>query len=393
MNFRRITLGIFGTLSLTGTSYLLYDNYNNKNQIYEMKNDLKDIREDIHNIRNSITYNNITKSQINSRDTYDEKITSENSYIKKTIADKLSYISGLSKTNEMYIKYSRWIKSVVKLPQKIKKVDYRDKKELAIKIKNHLDKNIYGMEETKIQIISAVLSYIENPKSNNNLALVGPPGIGKTTILKSISESVDLAFKQISVGNCTDTLWLKGSAFAYHSSEPGIIAKSIIDIGYKNGIILFDEVDKLSQTNHGIQVMNSLFHITDQTQNENFNDDYFEDVPIDLSNYLFVFSLNDEDVLPAPMKSRLNIIKVDDYTSEDKVHIVKKYLLPKLYQKLDIKSSNIQFSDDYIRKLVNQNKDIRKINQILQNNIQVINYKNIIGEYRYPYTVKSESKI
>jgi ATP-dependent Lon protease len=200
---------------------------------------------------------------------------------------------------------------------------------------------------------------IVNPECNNmNLALIGPQGVGKTALANALANAIDLEFVQINLGGCTDSSFLLGHSYTYEGSAPGIIVDSVIKMKSKNGIIFFDEIDKISKTCSGDEISKSLLHIIDRTQNFQFKDKYLGDFKIDLSKIWFIFSLNYENELDKTLKDRLNIIHIDGYTKTEKTDIVLKYLLPKYLKKINMKISDITFTDKALKYIIDKTNEL-----------------------------------
>ena len=147
------------------------------------------------------------------------------------------------------------------------------------------------MADIKEQILLFINSKLLNPDMKGCcLGLIGPPGTGKTSIARIIAEVLDYPFEQISFGGVTNTEFIKGHDFTYIGSQPGIIAKSLTRMKYKNGILFFDEYEKISANK---DIVSTLLHITDPSQNNTFRDQYLSDITIDLSSIWFIYSMNE----------------------------------------------------------------------------------------------------
>lgn len=317
----------------------------------------------------------------------EQNINNLDKEIKQHVTNKYYEIINLRKDETEYIKRMAWLSTVFKLPTSLKLIDTSNEKLFVQKIKKKLDLNLFGMESVKIKLLAVLLNYIKNPnKGQNNIALLGSPGIGKTKILKCLAECAGLPFTHISIGNLNNASRLTGSSYFYSSSKSGEIVESTIKMKYKNGIILLDEIDKVKSD----EVLNSLLHICDPTQNSEFSDDYLDGISIDLSNYLFVFSLNDVEKLTAPLKSRLNIIKVKKYSFEEKVGVIKNFSIPTFLNGND----KIIFEEDMIKYIIKEygksSDDMRDLNNIFSDIIRSSHYYNCMDEknFEYPITIK-----
>ena len=285
-------------------------------------------------------YRNIDSENYDKYDTLENKISITNNIpLKYKILKSGMEFDNLSYVYNKYLQYDNiddmsenskllnQINTYVKIPTKCTKIlshvsdSYETVNKFLQTVKNKLDDEIYGLNEVKEQIIIQLNNTIVNPASNNmNLALIGPQGVGKTALANALAKSINLAFVQINLGGCTDSSFLVGHSYTYEGSRPGIIVDSLIKMKSKNGIIFFDEIDKISKTKTGDEISKSLLHIIDNTQNFQFKDKYLGDFKIDLSKIWFIFSLNYENELDKTLKDRLNIIRINGYNKKEKVY-------------------------------------------------------------------------
>ncbi|AYV85085.1 MAG: hypothetical protein Satyrvirus3_16 [Satyrvirus sp.] len=282
---------------------------------------------------------------------FDDKIKSimYEKYITMTISDP-----------ETAPKYLTWIETALSIPQQPKKIVIDASiplnqaiSNLMVEMMDKLNKKIYGMDEAKEELLCMVANMIGNPSSKYKaIGLYGPPGIGKTMIAKIMSEVLELPMEQIALGGIVDSNFLEGHSFTYIGSEPGCITKSFIKMKYTNGIIFLDELDKISQTDKGKEIEHSLLHITDFTQNHDFRDKYMPEIPINLSNIIFIYSMNTISGLDSALASRIPVIKFDGYTSREKIDIVKKYIMPEILDNYGIGHGDVIIGPNEIQYLV-----------------------------------------
>jgi ATP-dependent Lon protease len=228
-------------------------------------------------------------------------------------------------------------------------------------VKKTLDAAVYGHTKAKRQIERIIAQWI-NTNSNNVghvLGFEGNPGIGKTTLAKGLSNclkdenGVSRPFSLIAIGGDSNSSSLVGHSYTYVGSTWGQIVQILIDKKCMNPIILIDEVDKISRTEHGKEITGILTHLLDPTQNETFQDKYFSGIELDLSKALFILSYNDVDAIDRILLDRVHRIKFDSLSIEDKIVICNTHLLPEIYKKVGLEGM-IHFSDETIKFIIEE---------------------------------------
>jgi ATP-dependent Lon protease len=181
----------------------------------------------------------------------------------------------------------------------------------------------------------------------NVIALQGPPGTGKTSIAKhAIANVLNRPFVFFALGGASDIANFVGHSYTYEGSTWGRIADAIMQAGTMNPVIYFDEVDKVSTTAHGEEIISMLIHLTDRTQNAEFHDRYFSGVNFDLSQCLFVFSFNDIEKVHPILRDRMNVIECGGYNEKDKTEILRHYVWPSMLERLSFKPDDIQLTPE-----------------------------------------------
>ncbi len=247
-----------------------------------------------------------------------------------------------------------------------------------------LDKDHYGMEKVKERILEymAVLSLRGDLKSPI-ICLYGPPGVGKTSLGKSIAAAMKRKYVRISLGGLHDEAEIRGHRRTYIGAMPGRIIKSIQRAGSSNPVFILDEIDKVTQMTHNGDPASALLEVLDPEQNNAFHDNYL-DVDYDLSKVLFVATANNLSAIPKPLLDRMEIIEVSGYITEEKIEIAKRHLIPRELENtgLDIKGGKPSFTKASIEKIIEQytrESGVRQLEKMVNKSLRKIAYKHLMN--------------
>ena len=343
-----------------------------KEKIKQLKNELGELspkEEEINKLRKEL-------DKLNVSDTVRNKILYE--------IDRYENMSNMSPEISMVRNY---IDLMLNLPWNKCTRDIEDLKE----IEESLNKTHYGLDNVKTRI----LEYLAVKKHSNMvntpiICLVGPPGVGKTTLAKSIAKSMGRRFVSINVGGVDDEAVIKGHVRTYLGSNAGRIIDGIRRAGSANPVFLIDEIDKMCSNYKG-DPNSALLDIFDYSQNKHFKDNYVEE-EFDLSKVLFITAANNIEDIPYTLRDRLEIINIEGYTELEKLAITKNYLIPNICNNHSI--SNIKIPDSEILKIIkNYTKElgIRELERTISKLVRKIVVKKYIDKKRVPLTIKDVS--
>lgn len=281
-----------------------------------------------------------------------------------------------------------YIETIVGLPWRKEKKGNID----LAKAEKILNEDHHGLEKVKERVLE-YLAVIHLSKSMKGpiLCLVGPPGVGKTSIAKSVARAINRDFVRMSLGGVRDEAEIRGHRRTYIGAIPGRIITSIKECGTKNPVFLFDEVDKIGADFKG-DPASALLEVLDPEQNKEFTDHYLE-VPFDLSKVMFITTANTTDTIPRPLLDRMEVINVSGYTEEEKVKISQDYLIPKKVKEHGLKEPNIRFSEKALRDLINyytRESGVRNLEREIANVCRKV-AKNIVSGKKNEFRITEKN--
>ena len=214
-----------------------------------------------------------------------------------------------------------------------------------------LEKDHFGLEKVKERILETIAVRQMNPEGKGQIiCLVGPPGVGKTSIAISVAKALNRKLARISLGGVRDEADIRGHRKTYIGSMPGRIIEAISRSGSMNPLLLLDEIDKLGNDYRG-DPASALLEVLDSEQNYAFRDHFLE-IPVDLSKAMFITTANTTDTIPRPLLDRMEVIQLSSYTDEEKVQIARRHLLPKQMEEHGLKKGSVRISDDVLRAII-----------------------------------------
>ena len=322
-----------------GSLEKIQKDYYLKEQLKEIQKELRNKEEDFVEISSEIGEYQKKIRALKLNQELEERLLKETSYLEK--------MPILSAESGVIINYLEWVFS---LPW-----NRKTKEKLDIKlVEKILDEDHYGLVEVKERILEylAVKKLKKTVKKGVILCLVGPPGVGKTSLAKSIARAIGRNFVMISLGGVRDEAEIRGHRKTYIGSMPGRIIKGIINSKSKNPVFLLDEIDKISADFRGDPAA-ALLEVLDPEQNSNFVDHYLE-IPFDLSEVMFISTANLDDEIPYSLRDRMEIINIPGYTDYEKVKIAQSFLIPKQLNNHGFKKGDIEISERAIQKIIRE---------------------------------------
>jgi len=333
----------------------------------------------------------------------------------KAIAlQKLNILKTMEPGDNEYYKIKNWVDTFMRIPfgvyksLSVKMDDGMDVcNEFMENAKTTLDTCTYGLNDAKMQIMQFLGQWIANPASlGSAIAIHGPMGTGKTSIVKEgISKILGREFAFIALGGAGDSSFLEGHSYTYEGSSWGRILQIIIDSKCMNPVIYFDELDKISDTPRGEEIIGILTHLIDTSQNSQYHDKYFSEIDFDLSKCLFIFSYNDESKVNPILRDRMYRIQTKGYESKEKIIIARDYLLPKIREQVNFADGDVIIPDDTVQYIVSSSyltknesgvRNLKRCLEIIHTKLNLFRLvkpesalfgKDMKMEVKFPFTV------
>jgi ATP-dependent Lon protease len=311
--------------------------------------------------------------------------------MKATVIKKIDILNEMGMDNSESYKLRTWIEGFMRIPFGTTiplpvKIDDGPKPcaDFLSETRRTLDTAVYGMNGAKTQIMQILAQWISNPSSVGNvIALKGPMGVGKTSFAKNgVANVLKRPFEFFSLGGATDSANFVGHSYTYEGSMWGRIADSLMNARAMNPVMYFDELDKVSTTPHGEEIVSMLIHLTDRSQNNQFHDRYFAGVDFDLSQCLFVFSFNDESKVHPILKDRMQVIQCSGYTVDEKQVILTQYVWPQILER--IKLDGLTLTEEAVKYLITEfsreEEGVRTLIRAVESLVTRINLLRIADE-------------
>ena len=337
-----------------------------------------------------------------------DKLDADDS-VKQQIASHISKLAKMPQGSHEGTVERNYLDTCLELPWRVSSPVFTD----IIKAEKILNRDIYGMDKVKERIIELLSVFkLSGEVKGQIICLVGPPGVGKTSIGKTIAECMGRNFARISLGGVHDEAEIRGHRKTYIGAMPGKIITAVKQAGTSNPLILLDEIDKLGNDYKG-DPSSALLEVLDPEQNATFVDHYVE-IPFDLSRTLFVATANTLDTIPAPLRDRMEIIEFSSYTREEKQNSAKLHLVPKQLERHGIKKTQLRFTDnalygliDYYTREAGVRKLERSIASLCRKSAKILasgekarvvikdtDLENMLGKHKYkPEEILSDDEV
>ena len=308
--------------------------------------------------------------------------------VKNRIKEEIEHFTSINENTPEASILREYLDLMLSLPWDYKTKDVTDIKE----IENTLNNSHYGLTKVKERIVEYIAVKQNSPKEKSPiLCLIGPPGVGKTSLAKVIAKSLNRRLVSVSVGGINDEAEIVGHRRTYVGALPGRIIQGIRKCGSSNPVFIIDEIDKMTKNFRG-DPASSLLEVLDKEQNSTFYDHYLEE-EYDLSNVLFIATANYEDQIPPELRDRLEIIYLDSYTEYEKLSIAKNYLIPRALDEHGLTSLQVNFSDKAILDIINyytKEAGVRNLERLISKILRKIVKKVLTEDSEIFYEITSK---
>lgn len=318
---------------------------------------------------------------------------------REAVNEKYAQLQKTPDDSGTFAGIEEWIEEAIKTPfTRIKRVETTDIPGTLANLKTIFHKRLFGMNDVLEPLLTMFNNRLKNPDSQTLfIGLQGSPGTGKSSVSKVIAEVFDLPLKQISLGGMLDSSILDGQHPGWLGSSPGRFVKALQEMGVINGVLFLDEIDKLGETRHGLQVQYSLLHATDPTQNAHFIDHYLGNkLPLNLSKCLIICAMNGTSGIDPALLNRMHIIKIPDYKNEEKLLIMKNYLFPDAVKNAGLTTGDLILTDSACKKIISLCKKeggVRGVKNALRNIVDKLGLLlSVKGEIKLSYDVDVSSR-
>ncbi len=322
-------------------------------------------------------------------------------HIKALAIQKLRLLGDRGASSEA-TKIVRWIESLCQVPfgiytgLPVNALSPRTEVQAFIQtIQTNLDSKVFGHTDAKSQVLRLLCQWISNPVSKGLvMGIQGPMGCGKTTLIKEgICSVLGLPFSFIPLGGASGSEFLDGHSFTYEGATWGKTVASLMNCKTMNPVLFFDELDKVSESHRGEEVINYLIHLTDAAQNDKVMDKYFAELDFDLSRCIIIFSYNDESRVSPILRDRMACIRTSGYTENDKVLLAKDYLMPSVLKEFARDPNSFTLDESIVRLIIGRiatEDGVRNLRRALQDLVGHLNMKMLMEGLTIPHKVSVE---
>lgn len=318
--------------------------------------------------------------------------------------ERMEIFSRLSTEDQEFSKHKEWFQTLLKVPfskeigAPVQSFDTSDEiKQYLTKVNDQLDETLYGMQNAKEVFLQICARSVTNPNSTSNaIALQSPPGCGKTLAVQAFAKALGRPFHLVALGGSKDSSHLIGHDYTYLNSKCGLLVSILMQSACMNPIILFDELDKVSLSHQGEEIIGLLIHLIDSTQNRIVQDRYLSGINLDFSKVLFVFSFNDETKIDPILLDRVSVINLKKYTTTDKLVIANRHLIPTSLANVGMSGETLRWTNDIVLELIrnytNDESGVRSLKKCIDTICMQVNLMMLNGRVHPKLTFDIEKR-